>query len=244
MASKIEFALITSPRIPSYLGDTIASLGETGFFLEPEKLTLRIIASGKFKSDDQQLSPYQNNSDFIVERNLPTPPDGEPQHDLGSNHRHGIIGLEKSDSTHLCIFEDDLKFAKGWLNHLRSIISEIEKVHGDRWVLTLFLGGTDDPIKFMKSGKKWYLSKKRPHVGTPGIVYPRRIALEFSSVIFNRCISNFELPIDLLLGKWADENKIPILASAPCLIQHIGKISTTSPNHGDIVTHGFIEDVR
>lgn len=252
MSRKIEFAIVTSPRKPLYLHDAISSLMDTGFFQSPENLPLRLICGRKFQANDPELLAYRGNSQFTVEENVERGlpfgsiyserPSAGPQRDLCINHRRGVLRLFTSDSTHLCIFEDDVKFPVGWLKRLHETIDDIEKSYGDRWVMTLFVRNSAEPLEKMREGRKWYPYLKRPYVGTQGIVYPRGVAREISDAVLERCILYYEHPIDELLGYWLDENQIDMLASAPCLVQHIGDVSTME--HGYMVTEGFVDQIE
>lgn len=252
MTRAMEFAVITVPRNPFYLVDTVRSLKETGFFKDTNNLPLRLVCSGKFKESDENLNPFRNNTSFQIEHTnvdllsiaKPTSAwNGALARDVCVNHRRGILGLAKSRSTHLCIFEDDIKLSMGWLPRLHETISDIEKSHGNRWILTLFARDTDEPLKKMDQGFKWYPYEKRPYWGTLGTVYPREIAISMEPSIWSDCIMDYKYPIDELVGHYADKNKIPFLASAPSLVQHIGDISSGISKMGKRTSQGFVEKI-
>lgn len=251
MNRKVEFAIITSPRTLSYLHVTVASMRETGLFENPSNLPVRLICGRRFKPNDHQLKPYRGDGNFSieqsVEKGLPVGAIMSTRHSAGSqrdlcvNHRRAILNFSKSDSTHLCVFEDDVKFSRGWLPRLNEAIDEVDREYKGRWVMTLFARSSDEPISKMADGKKWYSYSKRPYVGTQGIVYPRAVALAMAPAILSRCVMVYEHPIDELLGHWADENNITLVASAPSLVQHVGDISTMG--HGHMVTNGFVDEI-
>lgn len=250
----MEFAIITSPRKPFYLHDTVRSLRETGLFKDPSHLPVRLLCSRRFRGNDADLKPYRNNKDFSIEQNkeagLPVGAkptrawNGDIARDVCVNHRQGVLGFLNSYASHLCIFEDDVKLSHGWMDRLDATLTDIETVHGNRWILTLFARDTDEPLKQMRQGRKWYYYEKRPYWGTLGTIYPRDLLLSMPEFILNKCIMNYEHPIDELVGYFADENKIPFLASAPSLVQHIGDISSGISKMGKRIADGFLDDVR
>lgn len=254
MISRIDLSIVTSPRQPFYLADTIQRLRETGFFEDSYNLPLTLIAGKKFQEASQSdlLNLYKNNPHFVIEESrekLPpsklkfsTAVNAEVQRDLCVNHRLGIVASGGGAGSHVCILEDDVRVAKGWIPRLYKTIVDIEKFYGDMWVMTLFADETDEPLNQMRAGKTYYHYTKRPFWGTQAIVYPMKVAKAMVPVIMDRCVLDYQHPIDVLLGTWADEHKIPLLASAPSLVQHFGDVST-GVNRKKLVTQGFLEEI-
>lgn len=253
--SRLGFSVLTVPRATDYLPGMIGSLRATGFFEDPGCLPLRLVCGAKWGQAAPALSSYRGSPEFLVEEM--TREEAAPfqfqlekgqewnavaQRDLGLNHRRAISSLVAAGAERVAVFEDDIRFAAGWLGRLRGTIAEVEAVHGDWWVLTLFAMFSDESARHFGEGRKWYYDKRRPFWGTQGIVYPRRVAVEIAPVVMSKCVLNYQWPIDELIGEWTRGMKIPIIGTAPSLIQHVGDVSAGCSKGGQR-THGFVEDV-
>ncbi len=252
--SSIQFAIITFPRTPQYLHRMINSLRETGFFDDAENLPLRLVCSAAWGAVSSELDEYRNNPEFLVEEVAPEDvrtfqledeqkENAPAQRDLCLNHRRALLGFLKSDADYVVVLEDDIRVARGWLPRLRETISEVQATHPSRWIMTLCVIQSEDPLWYAMRGKRWFYDTRLPYYGTQAIVYPRMVAIEFEFVIHQQCVNRYKYAIDLLVGIWAFLNNCRIVATAPSLIQHIGEVSTGCSPTGAHKTKGFIEDL-
>lgn len=221
---KISYAMVTVPRKKSHIERTIKSLEDTGFFDRPEHLPLRIVAASH---DYSHLQPYMEDSRFLVD----TIPKGEAQepkwneagNSLGATfgHRRALSNERMvSGSEHLMVFEDDIIFSEGWIPRFERILEEAKKDHKDNFILSLYLQGPH--TQSLEAYKKGSFYVDWPHhvsFGVQAMLYPLFVRDEFMRITKD-CPN--ELPHDMALGKNLKLLNIPVLMSAPSLVQHIG----------------------
>jgi len=135
------------------------------------------------------------------------------------------------------IFEDDIKFARGWRLRLDMTIASLETCLGSRFVLTVY-----DPWNHVCGENCLYAEYPRKQfTGTQGVYYPARVRQDFAKYLrTNGVIANKD-HYDYLLRDYLLQEDIPLFATSPSLIQHMGGNTT-----GLGVWHeapGFMEDV-
>jgi hypothetical protein len=234
----IEYTILTAPRQPDTLSLTIRSLTETGFFKRPENLPVRLVAG----------SPHCN---------LDLYDDSRFEIDLMSRREASRFNFSSADATTRALFghrralraegkaefrlvlEDDLRFAEGWMERLNKILRAAQEEYGDRFLLSLYLPGPEtEPIDAYNSGSHWI---RYPHLGFFGsqaILYPASVREDFMRATAS-CADTW--PHDMALGRTLLRLGIPILATAPSLVQHVGLADgLTRPPHESA---SFIESV-
>jgi hypothetical protein len=232
---RLAAAMVTIPRPEDYFRQTVDSLDETGFFRFHRDLPLRLVAGWPDTSHIDRLRTKTTR--FFID------PLGDAE-----AQEFGFAGLDRKqrcafghframrsllsvpDWDIALVFEDDVKFAKGWRAYLDQIVPEIRKAYGDRWMLSLYRidhAHQKGALAAFESGKRWFeASREVPFWGTQAIVYPRETLERMPWCLLEKCIKHFDAPVDITLGFWAREWGISILVSAPSLVQHIGGTTT------------------
>ena len=136
------------------------------------------------------------------------------------------------------IFEEDIRFARGWQRYLEKSLAECISKYGDRFLLSLYTPESNEPLEAFRSGKKIINRRYGPHgfYGVQGVVWPSVIRESFMYDTSVRPIDQdrgpgktmdraYEIPHDMTVRDTMERLRIPILATAPCLIQHIGIVS-------------------
>lgn len=240
---KIQFSIVTDPS--PYLEQTIHSLSQTGFFRNQNDLPIRLVAG----SPEEHLSKYNGDPRFAVDEM--SVEEAHEIHWLPSNgglrchkgHRRAMHPMRfRPGTTHLCIFESDLNFSEGWRGRLDQLIVELTSLYSDRFILSLYTPGDSSGIA-EKSGKRWF-RRGAGFYGAQAIVFPIAMSAAYIHETSARPIDQenppggmmdrtYAIPYDFQLEKvFMDQFKVPILASAPCLVQHIGSVSRIeSPPH-------------
>jgi hypothetical protein len=247
LLERVSYSVVTAPRKEDYLDRTIRSLEETGFFNDPRNLPLRLVAGSpephleRFKSDRRR---------FIV--------DEMSENEAKEWHWHGSgLGLRASKghrramhpfrarfgSDFVCIFEEDLQFAKGWMGHLEKGLESCVRKYGDRFLLSLYTPEETGPMEAHRNGRDVYERTYRFY-GIQGVLWPNIVREAFMYHTAVRPIDQergpgktmdraYEKPHDEMIGLTLEALKVPILATAPCLVQHMGTISNagTSDSH-------------
>jgi hypothetical protein len=232
---RLAVAMVTVPRPEDYFQRTKKSLEDTGFFLCERDLPLRLIAGWPDTShiDDLKGDPKR----FLID------PLGQAEakefhfDTLGVKpkcafgHFRAMRNLLADTAWSIgLILEDDIQFSKGWRAYLDYLVPEIRKVHGERWMLSLYRMGDchqKGALAEFQKGKSWFEPDKTiPFWGTQAIVYTREALEVLPESLLERCMKTFIEPVDITLGEYAKEHGIAVLVSLPSLVQHIG-IKTT-----------------
>lgn len=239
----ISYAIVTIARQGNYIHQTVASLQNTGLMSRSDATTnpLHIFVGS---SDSSYLDQYRNSQTIVIDEF----PDDLLQYQLhsagqkvGINHYNCISRMTKLGSDLVMAMEDDIHFSEGWLPYVKMVIKDIQRLYGLMWTLTLFLS-SHSPLDYYKSQKKWYIHHYDGFSGLLAMVYPNHVALEFSEYVLENNIEHDRGTVDCLLGKFLKEKKIPLIATAPCLVQHIGRI-TSGGGGGGITTPSFVASV-
>ena len=135
------------------------------------------------------------------------------------------------------ILEDDVRFACGWRSRLDKTLAVLESRFGSRFVLTIY-----DPYGWQPKGS--YLHAEYPRerfTGTQGVYYPAKMRQGFAQYLKVKGVIGNKNHYDFLLRDHLIQEDIPLFATSPSLIQHMGRNTT-----GLGVWHeapGFVEDV-
>ncbi len=214
----IDVAIVTVARPQDYIHDLISRL-------RPD-IALRLVVGSP---DCEYLRRYRENP-FIE---IIQPPSSEWAHfqncvvhqraawnywrtlnlDTRNLYRQGMI-----------VFEDDIIPARKWEGRLFEIIDQIESHHITKYILALY----DSLVGLPKPLNNVYYTQYPVQLfyGTQAIYYPEAIRIDFLNYLKVNGVDNFRIPYDHLLKEFAEEIKVPIFAASPCLVQHIGEIST------------------
>lgn len=135
------------------------------------------------------------------------------------------------------LLEDDVRFACGWRARLDRTIAALESRFGSRFVLTIY-----DLYNWQPKEHCLYAEYPREHfTGTQGVYYPVSMRQEFAQYLKIKGVIHNKNHYDFLLRDYLLQEDIPLFATAPSLIQHMGRNTT-----GLGVWHeapGFREDV-
>jgi hypothetical protein len=255
---KVSFTIVTAPRKENYLDQTIKSLEQTGFFSDRRNLPLRLVAGSpephleRFKSDRNR---------FLVDEMSEAEAKEWHWHGSGlglrasKGHRRALHPLRtRCGSQFVCIFEEDLRFASGWMGHLEKGLEEAVKRHGDRFLLSLYTPEETGPLEVYKKGRNLYERTYRFY-GIQGVIWPNVVRETFMYETAVRPIDQdrgpgktmdraYHKPHDEMVGLTMEALKIPILATAPCLVQHIGIVSNSGTSDAYIHrSKSFLESV-
>lgn len=235
---RLKTCIVTVPRPHGavYVHDTIASLSETGFFSDPERLPL-VVSVGAL--DSSYLDRYRGLKDIVVD----TMTEEEAM-------KSGFVRLnlrQKSTFGHVramrlieryhdnldaaLILEDDAKFAKGWIPYLWPLLEAMKKTHGEYWMLSLYRSTQEIHHAF---AKKERLTPIPLHAffGAVGLIHSKGILKRLADYLTAHCLEKYENVNDFGTGDFVKANKIPAMATVPCLIEHMGKHTTGQTDPG------------
>jgi hypothetical protein len=242
-AVKISYSILTTPRQEPYLKDTLRSLDETGFFDKPEHFPLRLICGSL---DSSHVEEYRNDSRFHIDRMSEVEAEQKMFSIAGVALRctwghHRALHYDKAnpDCDAVLVMEDDLKFARGWLKHMQSAVQEIISLYGRRWLLTLYVPQFKEPLEAYRAGKKWISRGYAGFYGAQAILYPLGVRDSYMAYLTGHPVN---LPHDLALPEVMKALGIPMFTTAPCLVQHTGKIKQ-GVSSGFHISESFLDQV-
>lgn len=135
------------------------------------------------------------------------------------------------------ILEDDVRFAYGWRLRLDRTLAALESRFGSEFVLTIYDAQNCTP----EESSLYADYQRESFFGTQGVYYPAKVRQSFAKYLrMNGVIAN-KNHYDYLLRDYLIQEDIPLFATSPSLIQHMGRNTT-----GLGVWHeapGFVEDV-
>jgi hypothetical protein len=233
---KISVQIATVFREKGYVHQTVDSLRSSGFFDDPENLPLHLVVGLPQSSylDQYRNSPKEFHIDEMTEA------------EAARLKMADLTGMQKAALTHsrcleearmnggaslVLVIEDDVRFAKGWMERLQKALDSVICEFGMTWVMCLYTPLTDEPTQAYQRGKAWYRKNYEWFFGTQGTLYPRDIGQSFAAEIRRKCVDPYVAPYDITLAQFMKAEKIPIVATAPCLVQHIGDVSHGVCNH-------------
>lgn len=226
---RISYSILTTPRKEPFFQRTVESLEATGFFQDKRNLPLHIVSGapgcGYPVGFDPRPDRFQSHPMTPEEaEKLAWSIAGAPLRATWGHWRCLAPERTSPGSTFVLVMEDDLRFAAGWLDRLKKIVREIAYAFSDEWLLTLYTPGSTAPLSAFREGKKWIQRSHDGFYGTQAIVYPLTIRDAYLEHVSSADWST-HLPHDLSLPFAMKQLGIPILASAPCLVQHMGLVS-------------------
>lgn len=200
----INVSVITSPRPENYIYTTIKTI--------EEQIPIHLFVSGTDTSYLNKLLPDK--------RILITPVSGSDNKILNQ-----FFTFKKciQDEGSVLVFEDDVRFAKGWKKRFETVVSDLESKY-NRFVLSLF---TSIPLCTPSTlPSSYYLPLDvTSFSGTLGMYYSdsvRKIILDY----FDKYDMSKTNHYDIVIRNCLIENNIPIFVTIPCLVQHIGIVSS------------------
>jgi hypothetical protein len=223
---KISYTILTTPRKEPYLQRTIASLEKAGFFQEPENVPLHLVAGSP---QPEHLNPYRHDPRFVI-HDMTKEDAGRLIFDVAGvalratwGHRRCLYPWRANEGAEaVLVMEDDIRVTSQFAAKLRNLATEIRKTFGTRWVMTGYTPQSQEPLQAMKAGKKWIFRGYDGYYGAQAILYPIRARDEYMMYLVDNVLS---LPHDLALPVVLKTLGIPLLASAPCLVQHMGSVT-------------------
>ena len=231
----IDYAITTVARPKNYIYELLARLQTDS--------TIRLIVGGP---DCEYLERYR--SDPFIEIIEISP--HEWAHFQNCNVHHRAIwnywrslslGPKTPQRDGLVVFEDDVIPAGGWQRQLYDTIEQIEAQFGRQYVLALYRASVRTKhwrtnriyplfdrywLHSKEEGTYYALYPIREFFGTQAMYYPEQVRMGIAEYLKYDIVDPPRLPYDLLLKEYLHKQGIPLFATIPCLVQHIGTIST------------------
>jgi hypothetical protein len=114
------------------------------------------------------------------------------------------------------ITEDDVEFRADWPAMLTASVYRCRELVGPRFFLAIYCG-------FWLPGDRIAAYDPRTFFGTQGQFVPDAARESLAEHLGARRAAN---TVDALIAEWCDANDVPLFASVPSLVQHVGRVSS------------------
>jgi hypothetical protein len=135
-----------------------------------------------------------------------------PEQRLTLSFRRALL---ESDGDAL-IVEDDVEFLPGWPAMLAASATRARELYGDRFFLALY-------CPHLLVGDRISRYRERSFFGTQGQLVPDAVRVELADYLERHRV---ETTVDTLIARWAAAAGVPLLATVPSLVQHVGRVSS------------------
>lgn len=232
---KINLVISTVWREENYLAATLNSLSSE-YPIRDDQPVFLVIGS----PETAYLALYRSHPGVIVVEMGPNSwawiKDNKLRHRATWNYHRCLTQCVDGERGTL-ILEDDVRFACGWRLRLDRTLAALENRFGSRFVLSIY----DAQNCTSKESPLYAEYTRESFFGTQGVYYPARVRQGFSKYLRTAGVIANKNHYDYLLRDYLIQEDIPLFATSPSLIQHMGRNTT-----GLGVWHeapGFIEDV-
>jgi hypothetical protein len=218
-SSAVDFAVITVARPTDYIHQLISSVRAD--------LPVRLIVGSPERA---YLNKYES-SPFIdiIET---TPQEWELFRDCSLHQRAAwnywralTFGACSPNPKGLVVFEDDVVPIDDWERRLYGLIDQIEARQSGPYILALY-AAAESGLTAADDGAHYVSFPSERFFGNQAIYYPELVREGFAGYLKEHGVDAYTEPHDFLLGDYSQEERIPIFAAIPCLVEHIGEVST------------------
>ena len=208
----VAVSFVTVARPEDYVHTTLESFGRT------LPATLMVGAS-----DATYLDRYRGEPGLRIVR--PTAEEFSSWADRHVGHRASWnfwrALVDARDCARLLLCEDDILFARGWLDFLARVIRDIERTQSD-YILSLYWPGAMAEA----NGSCVVALDPDTYYSHQAVLYAGRARAGFADYLLRHGVQSWERAQDLNLARFAREAEIPMYATCPSLVQHIGRVTT------------------
>ena len=138
------------------------------------------------------------------------------------------------------VIEDDIRFARGWLSRLTATLAALDEAAAGDFALSLYCPA-DFPLEAYLRGQLYAEYPLERFYGTQAVYYTAKTRRGFGAFLKKHGVVANQAPYDILLRYYLYEAGLPLFATAPSLVQHMGKQSTGLG--GWYEAPSFMEDV-
>lgn len=143
------------------------------------------------------------------------------------------------------VFEDDVKFTTGWRGRFLKTLEELYAAHGPHFILSLYSPHDAVNQAWLETEQLAVPYATAAFMGTQGVYFPEPVRRDFAEYLRIYGVDDNLMPYDCLLGNYCEQCQVPLFATVPSLVQHVG-VQTTGLSGGQAVGHtspSFVEDV-
>lgn len=229
----MRLIVLTAPREPSYLLGTLGS----AFLADKQAHDLTSVDLMLDSRDVRCVTPVRHHRLVNVHRlsiaevaNL----EGKASIYRITCNFHRALALAP-DEEDVLIIEDDLRFRDGWVAMMQAAMVAA-RAHTERFVLVGYAAyaAADFTAVPSRDGTKPMIAEF-PHgmfYGNQMLYVPRSVRSDLAKYVQAYGVMADAEPADLLVRDFCHKAGVPILATLPSLVQHVGWVSASkSPTH-------------
>ncbi len=229
---KINYAIMTVRGEPEYIHDTLASMDLD----QPVKL---VVGS----PDSSYLDRYRGNKLItIVEAD---PVQWQAFKDKGIRQRVSwnywrCLISQDDGAGGIAIFEDDVVFAKRWKPYLEHVVTGLTHKIGNDFILALYCAYPQIKVAYERGAN--VVPYPGRFFGTQGMYFTNRTRQACAEYLRINAVENFSKPFDIVVGQFAKQKGTKLMAIVPCIVQHVGAVTTGLADfaHG---APGFVKEI-
>lgn len=251
--SPLPIVILTVNRKTNYISTTLHSLRETGYFDSDPPVPLRIVVGNPDSSHlkfisilESKIAIHRMDEEEAAKHGLS---ELSVQQKCAFGHSRWMKQVAQEDNPQGMVLacEDDVVFARGWQKYLSGVLQDVWNKLGHNAIVSLYRlhqeGITREYAKerFVR-GERWYTLHEH-FWGCQAVVYPVAILNEIAEYLLANNVREYKQPIDILVGEYAWSHHIPVVATTPSLVEHIGT-ATTGQSHYFHRAGFFMESVE
>lgn len=213
----MNLVFLTAPRTPLYLHQTLASM----YLADPDASCWNVWLLVDNAPDKSFIEGYLHNKRVNLLRTRPDDallPTGQR---IVTNFARMLREMPKDEP--LVLAEDDIVFRDGWVDTLDVAVEACE-AQDDRFILSGYACYwlTEKPVAKMSPFHEAFY-------GAQLLYLPASIREDLADYMLAHKDQAFG---DILIQRWAQDSMVPIFATVPSIVQHMGHVSgANTPAH-------------
>ena len=224
----IEIRILTVRRSPDYLCQTLASLllSRTGDYNLP---SVRLMLGSPDAEFLKNLGHHEGLFvDIIGESEWNTIQPWSVHRRLSYNFWR-TLAAESTAEYGLCICEDDIVFADGFVYKLLQAVEEIRRQQSPKYLLAVYSAydNASDPAR--KRGTFYCSYNSSCHYGNCCLFISRETLCDLADYVKVHAVENDEAPVDIIVGRYGEaiweRNEGGMYQTICSLAQHVGYVS-------------------
>lgn len=211
---EITYAISTVPRKTNYIDFTIQDSGVERFSIFVGMKDYRYV--DKYRQQHNLYIMPSSEWEGIESYNLTR---------KASYNYWRCLTMGRRTRGGLIVFEDDVKFAKGWKKRFDKALKEAKSIFKDNFMITLYVHTPMIPRGY-HFGNTYEIYDTDSFFGTQAVYFTDRTRMAFAEYLKEKAIDKPGAPYDMELRMFCHSSGAKIVATTPSLVQHIGKEST------------------
>lgn len=227
----VQIIMVTCEREPSYVHETIESMiSQDPTCLESHRIEF-VICGTSSSFLDKWSSRFRYKANTISEENFQKLPQDKIRRILHTMMRAASIALRRPYP--IILLQDDLEFAKNWLDRTIQAVGEIRDRRIEDFVMSLYA-----PYELF-SNRAYVEYPERTFYGNQALYLPHHICYRLLRFMISKISIGEIFPDDMMVKNFLLSDPFyPLFSVYPNVVQHIGENSTIDSQFHQSPTFG------